>query len=211
MPRFRHIASIALAILIARFAGLGCTPGGVGDPCIPEDEYSPTFSGFGETEVNVESRSFQCETRICIADHFRGRVSCPYGQTKDYVTANAPNAKNVNGTPDPGLCYVPTSSAEAVSVAVAPQLLERRAENTVYCSCRCNGSDKSAHYCTCPSGYSCLPLVPDLGLGQAQLAGSYCLKDGIPHDGITTGASCSIADGNCPSDQANKKTRNPPP
>ena len=94
MPRFRHIASIALAILIARFAGLGCTPGGMGDPCIPEDEYSPTFSGFGETEVNVESRSFQCETRICIADHFRGRVSCPYGQTKDYVTANAPNAKN---------------------------------------------------------------------------------------------------------------------
>ncbi len=211
MPRFRHIASIASVILIARSAVLGCTPGGVGDPCVPEDEYSPTFSGFGETEVNVESRSLQCETRICVTDHFRGRVTCPYGQTNDYLTANVSNAKSVDGTPDPGLCYVPTSNAEAVSVAVAPQLLQRRAENTVYCSCRCNGADKSAHYCTCPSGYSCSPLVPDLGLGKAQLAGSYCLKDGIQHDSIATGASCSSANGNCPSDQTNKKTRNPPP
>jgi hypothetical protein len=211
MPRFRYFATMGLAILIVRSAALGCTPGGVGDPCIPEDEYSPTFSGFAETEVNVESRSFQCETRICIADHFRGRVTCPYGQTEDYRTTNAPNARNVEGTPDPGLCYVPASSAQAVSVAVDPQLRARRAEDTVYCSCRCNGPDKAAKYCTCPSGYACLPFVPDLGFGQSQLVGSYCLKDAVPHDRVTTAASCTFADGNCPSDRANKKTRNPPP
>ena len=211
MAQLRYFTSLGLAILVVRSAALGCTPGGVGDPCVPEDEYSATFSGFGEAEANVESRSFQCETRVCIANHFRGRVTCPYGQTKDYLTANAANAKNVDGTPDPGLCYIPTSNADVVNVAVDPQLLDRRAEDTVYCSCRCNGPDKSANYCTCPSGYSCSPLVPDLGFGQAELVGSYCMKNGTQYGGTTPAAACSFAAGNCPSDQAPKKTRNPPP
>ena len=31
-------------------------------------------------EENIESRSFQCQTRICLVNHFQGRVSCPLGQ-----------------------------------------------------------------------------------------------------------------------------------
>jgi hypothetical protein len=76
---------------VSLFAGLACVAslgilpaacqsGGVGDPCIPEDEYSPEFSGFDPAEENIESRSFQCETRICLVNHFQGRVSCPLGQ-----------------------------------------------------------------------------------------------------------------------------------
>jgi hypothetical protein len=57
-----------------------CESGGVGDPCLPEDEYSPQFAGFKVTEENIESRSFQCQTRICLVNHFQGRVSCPLGQ-----------------------------------------------------------------------------------------------------------------------------------
>src|SRR5512144_1536679 len=174
MTRTRWVLAILCTIFVGSFAR-GCTPGHVGDPCVPEDEYSPTFSGFGDAEANVESRSFQCDTRVCIANHFRGRVSCPYGQTQAYLAANASNAADVEGTPDPGLCYVPGSDAQAVKVPVDPQLSDRRAADTVYCSCRCDGPDKSAHYCTCPSGYSCLPLVPELGFEQAQLVGSYCL------------------------------------
>src|SRR5688500_11472615 len=66
---------------------LGYEPGGVGEPCSPEDEYQPAFSGFGVTEVNVESRSYSCETRVCLVNHFQGRVSCPYGQTAEEVAA----------------------------------------------------------------------------------------------------------------------------
>lgn len=64
------------------FAGslLGCESGGVGDPCIPEDEYNENFSGFKLSEENIESRSYQCESRICLVNHFQGRVSCPLGQ-----------------------------------------------------------------------------------------------------------------------------------
>ena len=73
------VRSAGVAALLG-LAALGCEPGGVGDPCTPEDEYEPSFSGFAQTEVNVESRSFQCETRLCLVNHFKGRVSCPYGQ-----------------------------------------------------------------------------------------------------------------------------------
>ena len=59
---------------------IACQAGGVGVPCIPEDEYNFRFSGFKVTEDIIESRSFQCATRICLVNHFQGRVSCPLGQ-----------------------------------------------------------------------------------------------------------------------------------
>ena len=65
----------------------GCKDEGVGDPCTPEQEYDPSFLGFDEKEVNVESKSFQCRTRICLVNHFRGRASCPYGQSVDGAAA----------------------------------------------------------------------------------------------------------------------------
>jgi len=147
-----------LALLAFLFPG--CPAQGVGDPCVPEEEYSPTFSGFAATEVSTESRSFQCQSRLCLVNHFQGRVSCPYGQ---HAGENR--------------CKVP-SDTEPVSVEVAPQLLQRRADDAVYCSCRCAGQDPSARYCECASGFSCAPVVPKLSLGQAQLPGSYCIRSG---------------------------------
>jgi len=173
----------------------GCPSGGVGDPCTPEDEYQQGFNGFNEKEVNVESKSFQCETRVCIVNHFRGRVSCPYGQTQEVVDANAPptapercRVPGTNGTHclDAGGFPTPCPGAmniDSINVAVQPQLIARAAENTVYCSCRCKGPDPNANYCECPSGYECSELVKELGLpGRAQLAGSYCIKQGTAYD-----------------------------
>jgi hypothetical protein len=79
----RTILSALLAVISVAAIGLtpiACQSGGVGDPCTPEDEYDPSFSGFKVTEENIESRSFQCQTRICLVNHFQGRVSCPQGQ-----------------------------------------------------------------------------------------------------------------------------------
>ena len=162
-----------LAVLgVGALAALACDPGGVGDPCIPEDEYHPEFGGYAETEANVETKSFQCVTRVCLVNHFRGRASCPYGQTEAEV-----DAQNYQ-------CTIPGTTDEFVTVPVAPQFEERREFDAVYCSCRCDGPDANARYCECPSGYSCEELVPDLGgsLGSGQLAGSYCVKDGTRYD-----------------------------
>jgi hypothetical protein len=86
-----------------------------------------------------------------------------------------------------------------VTAAVAPQLIDRRVDQAVYCSCRCAGPDPSARYCECPSGFSCSPVVPHLALGQEQLAGSYCIRHGSSYDAerIDRARVCERALANC--------------
>ena len=170
----------------------GCQSGGVGDPCTPEDEYQTQFSGFSPTELNVESRSFQCETRVCLVNHFRGRVSCPLGQSEKVV---ADVASGAIGHDDGKACRVPGStgkSAQVIEVPVQPQCTApdarrgRKASQAVYCSCRCDGPDANAKYCQCPSGFTCQKFTEfDLGAAvsasSGQLRGSYCIKDGTQY------------------------------
>jgi hypothetical protein len=188
-------------LLLTALSGIvssACQAGGVGDPCVPEDEYNKNFSGYNVTEVNVESRSFQCETRVCLVANFQGRVSCPFGQP-----ASATVDPKVGPVADTNIaaddrCYLPgTKEADpnAIGVPVLPQLLQRPPDKAVYCSCRCAGPDSNAQYCSCPSGYVCQKLVDAfISGGGGQLAGSYCIKDGTQVDDPTklqTSASCS--------------------
>lgn len=162
----RKITGLSLlATALLGLFPLACQPGGVGDPCTPEDEYKLDFPGYNAKEVNVESKSFQCETRVCLANHFQGRVSCKYGQE-----ANAGN------------CTRPGDKSQKITSAVDAQLKNRQADKAVYCSCRCDGEDKNARYCKCPSGYACTNLVDAYPFGGAQLAGSYCVRDGTGYD-----------------------------
>jgi hypothetical protein len=205
---------LSLAAVAFGFLSLACEPGGVGDPCTPEDEYVQTFSGYKETEVNVESRSFQCETRVCLVNHFRGRVSCPYGQSSTDTPTFDPNTgQQVSGLPptDPHVCRIPGTSGQlatdAIVVPVPPQLYSRTAtatadrtgqgkvEDAVYCSCRCanadGNTDDGARYCECPSGFVCRKLIDDVGLGSSELAGSYCIREGTDFAQDDIGESCA--------------------
>lgn len=183
-PHLKGWARVAFAFVAAGASALamGCNDGGVGDPCIPEDEYQADFAGYSYKEVNVESRSFQCETRVCLVNKFQGRVSCKYG-----AGSNAENQNEKCMTPD---------GQEEITVAVDPQLLARRPVKSVYCSCRCAGingaTNDGAPYCECPSGFRCEDLIKDFGLGNKQLAGGYCVKEGteVNADSINQ-AKCS--------------------
>ena len=181
----QQLAGAGLGIIAAALA-MGCNEPGIGDPCIPEDEYVVDFGGYNEKEVNVESRSFQCETRVCLVNKFRGRVSCKYGQSEEQA----------NGSP---VCKTPDGQ-EDIDVPVEAQLEERRPIDSVYCSCRCAGingvTDDGAPYCECPSGFRCEDLIQDYDLGNKQLAGSYCVKDGteVAPDRISKDA---CRDGRC--------------
>src|SRR5260370_3753118 len=95
---FAGLAAFAALIVLT---GMGCQSTGVGDPCTPEQEYDQSFLGFSQTEVSVESKSFQCLTRLCLVNHFQGRVSCPYGQTADRQP-NAPAPVTACVTPGLG-------------------------------------------------------------------------------------------------------------
>ena len=172
-----------------------CKDEGVGDPCTPEQEYDPSFLGFSEKEVNVESKSFQCRTRICLVNHFRGRASCSYGQSGEGVNLAAAKSPSQHAADETGGCSVPgtkekisglTDPARADSFRdpkkkafVPAQCRDRAADKTVYCSCRCadiNGDKPSDQtFCDCPDGFACTPLVTSIGAGNEGLTGSYCI------------------------------------
>jgi len=197
MTQKLSIVGILFGSLLGGLA-VGCEPGGVGDPCVPEDEYQPTFSGFSVEEVNVESKSFQCVTRICLVNHFRGRVSCPYG--------NSQSSANMGQAAPPPDCIIPGDPTARIEAAVDPQLTERRADDAVYCSCRCDGPDANARYCECPSGFSCVRLVEELGIGdRGQLAGSYCVREGTAYNKfeVDVNNSCQYADRDVPDGEQN--------
>ncbi len=106
------------SVMIAVLVGVGfvvaipaCADEGVGDPCTPEQEYDTTFNGFDEKEVNIESKSFQCRTRICLVNHFRGRVSCPYGQNSDGSPRYA--------SPDSPACTVPADTTKPITLTIS--------------------------------------------------------------------------------------------
>lgn len=193
----------------------GCQSGGVGDPCIPEDEYLPNFGGFAASEVNIESRSFQCETRVCLVNHFRGRVTCPLGQSQDNadkIAALVAKEATPGGLTESektdlealrkaaDTCRIPGSSgknADMVRAQVYGQCSKRTDKLAVYCSCRCDGPEKDAKYCECPNGFACRPFKElDVGAavakGSAQLGGSYCVKE---EDTGYLEADCKAANG----------------
>lgn len=204
----------------------GCSQTGVGDPCVPAREYDPTFGGFDPGEVNVESKSFQCQTRLCLANHFRGRVSCPYGQDK---SGAAPGLAANGGTPykdksgQPiGACSIPGGSEDstgaikdpsnnqvlygAMDQTVTPQCLDRTADKAVYCSCRCanaqGNTNDNAVYCKCPDGFTCQQqLVTPVSASDTGLTGGYCVKVNTVYDPVKscteTGPECDPAKANC--------------
>lgn len=247
-PRPRSFASLLVGLAcVAALGGLpaACQSGGVGDPCVPEDEQNPAFPGFDPAEENIESRSFQCETRICLVNHFQGRVSCPLGQEEPVPCASPDDtscpegkkcveAETLEEPCDPGaegggceeglscdpvekrckryVCHAPGACQVAsmtegenqgkdccvpgtdrpVSASVCGQCeagSPRGAERSVYCSCRCGPPDgtppeEGVNYCECPSGYECSEIRKDYGLGDKQLAGKYCIKQGSAFAGV---------------------------
>lgn len=138
----------------------------LGGPCTISEEL-PTYGGGTEGELNLGRDSLACASTICLGNHAQGRVGCPYGQDP-YQPDERPPCTTPDGQP--------------VVVPVAPQLVDRRADEHVYCSCRCDGFSDEDNYCTCPDGFSCEALIPELGLESSDFAGSYCIRAGSVYE-----------------------------
>jgi len=269
------------------FMPMACSEGGVGDPCIPEDEYNPAFTGFKVNEENIESRSFQCETRICLVNHFQGRVSCPLGQgaptvcsgpgddgscgegkcteatvlapecdpkgdggaecgqfagrcnaagkfcecdpgnadtcptgfvcddelkqCKSYVCHKEGSCQTVDGKNDGKDCCVPGTDTPVAS-SVCAQCGDaakdkndnsRSAAQAVYCSCRCGVAegeeeDENFNFCECPDGFECSEIRKNVGLGDVQITGKYCILNGTGTDPATAVSECKKGQNSAP-------------
>ncbi|HLK35670.1 MAG TPA: hypothetical protein VKU41_02885 [Polyangiaceae bacterium] len=199
------LAGLAAAVGLAIVSGTGCQTTGVGDPCTPEAEYDKSFLGFDESEVEVESKSFQCLTRLCLVNHFQGRVSCPYGQDTNGMPIPPASQGCLTpgvGTAVDGIDATGMQVDKTKKAAVEPQCLLRTADKAVYCSCRCANVDGNqndgAVYCTCPDGYDCTQLVSSIGTTSEGLTGGYCIKHGTLYDQTNPcGGTCDPNAKNC--------------
>jgi len=159
----------------------------LGLPCAPGDERQSEFAGFASSEIAIETAAPTCGTGVCLVHHFQGRTSCPYGQTESEATS--PTSK-----PEAQLCHTPSGTTfdERVRVAVAPQLVGRRAAEVVHCSCRCAGADPTASYCACSRGFVCRELIERVpGVDDHGLAGSYCVRETDRFEVGSDGPACT--------------------
>jgi hypothetical protein len=157
--------------------------GDLGDACIPSLEGSVEFPGFHALDLAVETKSPACDSGVCLANHFQGRASCPYGQTRD----------EAEGSP---ACFVPGSDAPIV-VPVAPQLLSRPADRAAICTCRCDGPDPAFEYCECPSDMTCADGPNWVGQrgDYGDVTVKFCVPKGTEYD-ATKPSDANVCDKN---------------
>jgi hypothetical protein len=168
----------------------------VGVPCTPSPELSASFAGFNEREVTLDENNAACSGDVCLVNHFQGLTTCPYGQDKDGQPVAPQTACTVPGT---GAPVRPNDGPSGQTVQ--PSCVDRRASDSVYCSCRCanaaGSTNDDAEYCTCPSGYACTQVVPEVQAGDPR-AGAYCIPSGTAFDPNAVCASCDPTTNNCP-------------
>ncbi len=159
----------------------------IGQPCTPAVESSTSFDGFEPLDVSVELPSPDADPGqiVCLADHFRGRVTCPYGQ-------------------DSAGTQCKTSSGDPVIGAVEPQCVDRQAARVVTWSCRCANAagrtDDGASYCNCADGTTCEQLVAPIAPVQGpDISGAYCIVTGTSYASFSACVqSCDPNAATCP-------------
>jgi hypothetical protein len=169
----------------------------IGQPCTPAEEGETQFAGFDPQEVSVELPSPTADPGVivCLANHFRGRVTCPYGQ--DDSGDALPSVDGATGGPFPsGVGPCVTAMGADVTGQVEPQCSDRRAAKAVTWSCRCaNASGKTsdgATYCSCPNDTTCAQVVDPVAIGDQgpDLSGAYCIPTGANYEPFS---ACEIA------------------
>jgi hypothetical protein len=152
----------------------------IGAPCLPSAENSATFDGFDSAEVNLAT-NVPSGQPTCVVNHFRGLVTCPYGQS---AAGQAPACASACTTLD----------GPPVTGTVSPQCVDRQASEVVVWSCRCANAagqtNDGASYCTCPASTVCAQLVSSIGAAEDDVSGAYCVSPKYLLDG---GPTCAVA------------------
>jgi hypothetical protein len=148
-------------------------------PCDPNPEATNNGCPSGSVCDAAEQR---CKRYVC---HTPGNCQSP-GATEQENAGKA--------------CCAPGKDTP-INVSVCGQCAassDRSAERAVYCSCRCGPPDgtpaeEGATFCECPSGFECSEIRKYVGLGDKELAGKYCIRQGSAYEGEQ---ECGVVQGN---------------
>ena len=199
-------ATLATFVAVSAIAPRAARPPASATPASPSRSTTRAFIGFDQQGGQRRVEELPVPTRLCLVNHFRGRVTCPYGQ--DQSGTALPTSDGASGGGFPGQdaegnaydrCLIPggtdsTDSKQQIMRAtrrpngalVHPQCVDRAADKTVYCSCRCANvdgkTDDGANYCTCPDGFACTQLVNSIGATDDGLTGAYCIKQNTEYE-----------------------------
>jgi len=134
-----------LAVALAALTAAGCQVEAVGDPCTPENIPVDGMGrrGFLAGEAYLETSSVQCRTRVCIVNDLRG-----------------------------GTEMVPADPSQ-IGCTEAGCVSQAEFDNSIYCTCRCDGPAGAADFCECPESFVCTQILASGGIG---IVGSYCVK-----------------------------------
>lgn len=186
----------------------------IGAACIPSQELSTTFLGFDYREVSLDEGNPACGSGVCLVNHYQGRVTCPYGQNPTATSAdlsspatnepcNGTKPSDANsacctpGSEKPVIASQDVGSGTPTHSQILPGCTDRPSAKTVTCSCRCANpagkTDDGAQYCSCPGGFTCTQVVPELEVGD-RLAGAYCLANGSMYNPLTSCTSAAECD-----------------
>ena len=185
--------SASLALSCGESAPAGRAADGanaVGSPCVIGAERFPGYTGanVGSFELQEPAAAGQ---PWCLAYHFQGRSTCPYGQDQQ---GHAPAGASPCTTPDGQPVIGPGDPT------VLPQCVDRRPANVIFWTCKCANeqghADDGQTYCTCPSSMHC---DATLALNLLGTAGTYCSKPAAAYDPSSAcSATCAPATAACP-------------
>lgn len=151
-----------------------CAAQGAGGKCgangICECKTDADCAFVTDAVVSCDSKIHQC---IAYACHKPG--DCQVAGASD--VENAGKACCLPGTDTPVLGAV-CGQCEGDGNAST-----RGADSAVYCSCRCGVAegepdDPDYPFCACPDGFECSEIRKNVGLGDEQITGKYCIKSG---------------------------------
>jgi hypothetical protein len=166
------------AVVFASLLQIGCKDEMVGAPCVPETdkgEFSAVATG---TTWSIETRSVQCETRVCLTKTGPNPVSDEYD-----IACQA--AQGLDAT-DGGM------TPEEVENAIMEACWEGEGgmvhAKYSFCSCRCRdiagntynkNPDKFDYLCECPPNTQCVDVLGDIEAAPDKVKGSYCVPNCI--------------------------------
>lgn len=148
----RGIAGAIAVIMTAAVVGIGCAEEMVGAPCTPETDKGDFNASIEGTTYSIETRSVQCETRICV-------TKTELNSTSD----NNPADCKANPTQD---------NCEGTQLKFSFCSCRCKDENNhTYQS----NPDKYDYLCECPPNTLCEEVLTGIEEAPDKIKGSYCI------------------------------------